>query len=127
MAIVLNRHYETGREQFSEQILDQLVEEKQLQYESGQTGRCSYQNLRKSASWVHEMYHTGSIRQGKIPNRGQREPVQPFKTLLQDFCDGAKQSMAETSLNTARSAIRRFLFEMEDHGFRSLADFSQIT
>ena len=34
--------------------------------------------------------------------------------------------MAETTRNVARGAIRRFLFEMEDHGFRSLADFTLI-
>ncbi|WP_304634847.1 site-specific integrase, partial [uncultured Oscillibacter sp.] len=47
---------------------------------------------------------------------------------LSEFCTrtGQSESMAETSLNVARSAIRRFLFEMEDHGFRSLADFTQM-
>ena len=34
--------------------------------------------------------------------------------------------MAETSLNVARSAIRRFLFELEDHELHSLADFTQM-
>ena len=126
LAIILNRHYETGRVKFSEQILDQLVLEKRLQYESEQTGRSSYQNVRKSACWIREMYHTGSITQGKLPNWGLREPVAPFKALLRDFCIEVELDMAATSLNTARSAIRRFLFEMEDHGFRSLADFTQI-
>ena len=92
----------------------------------GQISRGSYQNLRKSAYWVREMYLTGGITQGKIPNWGLREPVDPFKELLQDFCIEAKPDMAETSLNVARSAIRRFLFEMEDHEFRSLSDFTQI-
>lgn len=49
-----------------------------------------------------------------------------FKALVRDFCVEAKLEMAATSLNTARSAIRRFLLEMEDYGFRSLADFTQI-
>ena len=33
--------------------------------------------------------------------------------------------MAETTLKVARSAVRRFLFEMENHGFNTMADFSQ--
>lgn len=126
LAIILNRHYEVGTEQFSEEILNQVVAEKRIQYEHGQAGRVSYQNLRKAAYWVQEMHQTGQITLAKVPNWGQREPVAPFKTLLLDFCMEAKPSMAATSLNVARSAIRRFLFEMEDYGFCSLADFTQM-
>lgn len=126
LAIILNRHYDVGTDRFSEEILDQVIVEKRFRYEMGQISRVPYQNLRKAAYWVHEMYLTGSITRGKIPNWGLREPVALFKTLLLDFCIEAKPGMAETSLNVARSAIRQFLFEMEDHGFRSLADFTQI-
>ena len=126
LAIILNRHYDIGTDRFSEDILDQVVGEKRFQYEKGQISRVPYQNLRKSAYWVREMHLTGSITQGKIPNWGLREPITPFKTLLLNFCIEAKLSLAATSLNVARSAIRRFLFEMEDHGFCSLADFTQM-
>lgn len=126
LAVILNQHYRAGTERFSEEILDRVVTEKRFQYEKGQIGRVSYQNLRKAAYWVREMYHTGGITQGKIPNWGLREPAGPFKTLLLDFCSEAKPGMAATSLDVARSAIRRFLFEMEDHGFYSLTDFTQM-
>ena len=68
LAIILNRHYEVGTEQFSEEILNQIVEEKRIQYEHGQIGRVSYQNLRKAAYWVHEMHQTGHITLAKVPN-----------------------------------------------------------
>lgn len=126
LVIILNRHYDIGTNLFSEEILDQVVGEKRFQYETGRISRVPYQNLRKTAYWVREMFFTGSITQRKIPNWGQREPVEPFKPLLQNFCTGAEQNMAETSLKVARSAICRFLFEMEDHGFRSLVDFTQV-
>lgn len=126
LTIILNRYYDIGTDRFSEEILDQIVGVKRFQYEKGQISRTPYQNLRKSAYWVREMYLTGGITQGKIPNWGLREPVAVFKALLLNFCVKAKTSMAKTSLNVARSAIRRFLFEMEDHGFRSLADFTQM-
>ena len=128
LAIILNRHYESRTERFSEEILNQIVAEKRIQYEHGQTGRVTYQNLRKAAYWVREMHQTGRITLAKVPNWGQRELIEPFNSLLREFCTHTKQSenMAETSLNVARSAIRRFLFEMEDRGFRSLADFTQI-
>lgn len=128
LAIILNRHYESGTDRFSGEILDQIVAEKRIQYEYGQIGRGSYQNLRKAAYWIQEMHQTGHITLAKVPNWGQREPVEPFNSLLREFCTHTKQSesMAETTRNVARSAIRRFLFEMEDHGFRSLADFTLI-
>jgi len=128
LAIILNRHYEVGMEQFSEEILNQVIEEKRIQYEHGRIGRVSYQNLRKAAHWVQEMHRTGHITLAKIPNWGQRELVEPFNSLLSEFCTHAEQSesMAETSLNVARSAIRRFLFEMEDQGFNTLTHFSQM-
>lgn len=71
------------------------------------------------------MYLTGNIVRGKIPNWGQREPVEPFQTILDEFCINAEFAMADTSLKAARSAVRRFLFEMEDLGFNTMADISQ--
>lgn len=49
LAVILRRHYEAGTERFSEEILNQIVAEKKLRYEQEQSGRCSYQNLRKAA------------------------------------------------------------------------------
>ena len=61
LAIILNRHYESGIEQFSGEILEQIVTEKRIQYEYGQTGRVSYQNLRKAAYCVQEMHQAGHL------------------------------------------------------------------
>lgn len=126
LAVILNRHYEARTEHFSEDLLGRIIIEKRTQYEQGQTARASYQNLRKAAHWLREMHLTGNITLGKIPNWGQREPVEPFRTLLDEFCVDAEHTMAETSLRVARSAVRRFLFEMEKHGFNTLADLSQV-
>ena len=106
LAIILNRHYESGTDRFSGEILDQIVAEKRIQYEYGQIGRGSYQNLRKAAYWIQEMHQTGHITLAKVPNWGQRELVEPFNSLLREFCTHTKQSesMAETTRNVARSA-----------------------
>lgn len=126
LAVILNRHYEARMDHFSEDLLDQIITEKRAKYEQGQTARVSYQNLRKAACWLQEMHLTGSITLGRAPNWGQREPVEPFQTLLEGFCVNSKLAMAETTFKVARSAIRRFLFEMEDYGFNTLAGFSQM-
>ena len=82
LAIILNRHYESGTDRFSGEILDQIVAEKRIQYEYGQIGRGSYQNLRKAAYWIQEMHQTGHITLAKVPNWGQRELVEPFNSLF---------------------------------------------
>lgn len=127
LAVILNRHYEAGTEIFSEEIIDRIVTEKRLQYEEGQIGRVSYQNLRKAAYWTKEMHQTGRITLGKVPNWGQREPAEPYNSLLKEFYADAElsESMAESTLNVTRSAVRRFLFEMEDKGYYSLEAFTQ--
>lgn len=125
LSIILNRHYDSGTYRYSDEILDQLVCEKRFQYEQGKISRTPYQNIRKAAHWTRQMHLTANITLGKVPNWGQREPIESFRMLLDEFCVSAEHTMADTSLNTARSAVRRFLFEMEDRGFNTLADFSQ--
>lgn len=126
LAVILKRHYEVQTEHFSEDLLNRIITEKRTQYEQGQTARASYQNLRKAAHWLREMHLTGRITLRKIPNWGQREPIEPFRTLLDEFCADAEHTMAETSLKVARSAVRCFLFEVESQDFNTLADFSQV-
>ncbi len=126
LAVILNRHYDTGTDRYSDEILDRLVNERRLRYEQGQITRVPYQNLRKSAYWIREMHRTGDITPGKIPNWGQREPVELFQTLLEEFCVSADHTMAESSLKATKSAVRCFLIEVENHGFKTLTDFSQI-
>ncbi len=125
LVLILKRHYDAGTDRYSDKILDQVVGERRFLYEQGELSRVPYQNLRKSAYWLREMYLTGNITTGKLPNWGQREPIESFQPLLDEFCVNVEHAVAETTLKVARSAIRRFLFEMEDHCFNTLADFSQ--
>lgn len=124
LAVILNRHYEIGTEQYSEEIVSKVVEEKRHQYEQGLVTRISYQNLRKAAYLVKEMRNTGRITLKKLPDWGQREPIPCFSKLLDEFCR-SMEGAAKSTVKAARSAVRRFLFEMEDHGCCSLADFTQ--
>lgn len=126
LSVILNRHYNAGTDRYSDAIMNQIVGERRFQYEQGKISRSLYQDLRKSAYWVREMYLTGDIMQCKIPNWGQREPIVAFQTLLDDFCANSACAMAESTLKVTRSAVRRFLFEMEDHGFNTLEDLSQV-
>lgn len=128
LAIILNKHYASATEQFSEDIIDQLIAEKRRQYKNGQIDRCSYQNLRKAAYLLREMHQTGHIHAYKVPNWGFREPIEPFYSLLNEFSADIEQhqQIAKNSCACARNIVRRFLFEMESQGYSGLADFTQL-
>jgi hypothetical protein len=71
LSIILKRHYNAGTNRYSDEILDQIISERRLQYEQGLISRVPYQNLRKSIYLVREMHLTGGITLCKIPNWGQ--------------------------------------------------------
>lgn len=131
LSVILRRHTQQGLEHYSESLISDAVVEVQRKYEQGLTSRVSYQNLRKAGFLLSEMHRTGEITLNKIPNWGQREPVPEFAGLLEDFCDNATRTgiLADSTVKTARSAIRTFFFELEARGWQSfdgitLADVS---
>ena len=56
LAAILKRQYDVMAEHFSKEILEQAVAEKRAQHEQGKTARTSYQNIRKAAYWLQQMY-----------------------------------------------------------------------
>lgn len=121
LTIILRRHTANGLIHYSESLTSKIVSETRSKYESGQISRTSYQNLRKASFLLSEMRQTGKITVSKIPDWGQREPVPVFAKLLRHFCENAYRTgiLAKSTVNTARSAIRTFLFEMESYGLKS--------
>lgn len=124
LAVLMKLHYAAGTEHYNEEIIDKAVAEKRCLYEQGLTERTSYQNLRKAAYLLKEMRNTRRITLKKLPDWGQREPIPYFSKLLDEFCR-SMEGAAKSTVKVARSAVRRFLFEMEDHGCCSLANFTQ--
>jgi hypothetical protein len=121
LTVIMRKHTNHGLQQYSESLVEELVFETRKRYESGQTPRTSYQNLRKASFLLSEMHKTGKITLQKIPKWGQREPLPVFAELLRHFCDNAEHTgvLATSTIKCARSAIRAFLFELEEHGFES--------
>lgn len=126
LSVILRRHTQQGLEHYSESLVSDAVAEVQRKHEQGLTSRVSYQNLRKAGFLLSEMHRTDGITLNKIPNWGQREPVPEFAGLLEDFCANANRTgmLAGSTVKTARSAIRTFLFELEARGWQS---FDEIT
>lgn len=133
MTIILHKHSLQGLTRYTESIASEMVTEVRRKYEQGVTSRGSYQNLRKASFLLSEMHRTGKLTLSPVPNWGQREPNSEFAGLLQHFCDNANRTgiIARSTVNTARSAIRTFFFELEARGIQSfdgvtLAEISSI-
>lgn len=78
LAVILKKHYDSGTESYSDKLMSQLIEERRLQYEQGEVGRTTYQNLRKAAAMLQEFRLTGKITLERIPNWGRREVMIPL-------------------------------------------------
>lgn len=121
LSVILRRHALQGLERYSESLVSDAVAEVRRKYEQGLTSRNSYQNLRKASFLLSEMYRTGEMTLGKIPDWGFREPVTEFADLLENFCEKVNRTgiLVCSTVKTARSAIRTFLFELEARGWQS--------
>ena len=45
LAVILKKHYDSGTESYSDKLISQLTDERRLQYEQGEVGRTTYQDL----------------------------------------------------------------------------------
>jgi len=133
LSVIIRQHNARGTECYNESITAEMVAERRGKYEHGLTARSSYQNLRKASFLLSEMHRTGEITLSQVPDWGQREPSPEFASLLQHFCENANRTgiIAQSTIKTARSAIRIFFFELEARGKQSfdgitLAEISNI-
>jgi len=121
LTVILRKHISLGLEHYSESLVSEMVSKIRVSYEQGLTSRVSYQNLRKASFLLSEIHQTGRITFSVVPNWGLREPTMEFTKLLRHFCDNANRTgiLAESTVKTAKSAIRIFLFELEGCGIHS--------
>ena len=122
LAAILKKHYDSGTESYSDKLISQLTEERRLQYEQGEVGRTTYQNLRKAAAMLQEFRLTGKITLERIPNWGRREVIPQHKAILDKFSAHVttQSNWAESAVSTVTSVARVFLLELEDHGIVSI-------
>ena len=126
LGIILRKHYDSGLEQYMEPLINNLVLDKRKAYEQGQISRAAYQNVRKAAALLMQMQKCGEISLSPLPSWGLREPCEEFQKMLQHFCCNAQHTgiLADGTIKTARSAIRSFLFQLEDDGYTNFSSMS---
>ncbi len=120
-ALIYRKHLEAGLVRYNKKLTDQSVLEARKRYESKLSQRTSYQNLRKASYLLDEMHRTGKITLGRISVFSQKEPTAEFSELLNRFCNDAEKTglLSFGSICTAKSAIRKFLFTLENMGIYS--------
>lgn len=105
-----------GITRYSKDVIDTFVSSAHANYESHIMCRSTYQNIRKAAAMLDEYHETGRLECRRIPDWGLRMPCMYYSEFLEAFCWESLQTGAISSgtAATARSAIRGFLFELED-------------
>ena len=105
LSVILRRHYDSGTECYSDELVSQLIAERRSQYEQGIIDRTSYQNLRKAAAMLREFRQTGKITLERLPDWGRSELTPQFKSILNEFCSYVmwKGNLAENSISAAKS------------------------
>ena len=126
LAVIVRKHDEVGTELYSDHLVRQMVAAKRSQYEQGATDRGSYQNLRKAAYLMDKMYETGKFVLDYVPAWELREPSAEFGRLVNDFCGYASRNglLAESTIGSVKSAVRQFIFALEDAGITSFEGIS---
>lgn len=126
LSVILNSHYRRGLTDISEQLIADLVANKRKSYENKTTSRVSYQDLRKAAYLINELYNTGKIIPQKINNWNFKQLSPKYTKLLNEFCESAKRKgiLSASTIRSSRSAARKLLFELEHRGYYS---FDNIT
>lgn len=105
--------------------INHVITDARTKYEGHQMCRSSYQNVRKVAAFLDECYETDQLKWHHLPKWGLRYPNAYFSKVLDDFCKETNhtEALTKSSIATVSSAIRRFLFELEDMGHQ---DFSGV-
>jgi integrase len=118
---ILRAHMERNLSLYSPALVDEIVADARTLYESGSLSRGMYQDLRKMAFLIAEFHNHGSIKLTIMTNWGLRQLPSEFAELLGHFCDNAEHAgiMKRRSVKTVSSAIRRFMFALEDNNISS--------
>lgn len=111
---------------YSKTELGNLVAEARSEYENHRMCRSAYQNIRKAAAMVEEYHDTGKLIWHHLSAWNTKDLTLSFSRTLDDYCETNRrnQTLADGTIATDRSAIRQFLFCVEDMG---IYDFSVIT
>lgn len=115
-----------GITKYSKVSLENIVAEARLAYENQQMCRSVYQNVRKTAALLEEYHDTGKLVWHYLPAQNTKPLSSIFSRAVDYYCEtnSLHQTLANGTIATNKSAIRQFMFCVEDMG---VYDFSAMT
>lgn len=125
LKIILELHTKSNLEKYSEQLVENRICELHREYAEGRLVQALFQRVQKAAAFLKSMHDTGEINLSMLPRWGLREPIEPFKFLLDKYVESEKKKgvLCESSINEMKYRIRTFLFLLEDNGYDSTECF----
>jgi len=129
LSVILRLHYDNGTESYFKEYVDNAVKEKRCQYKQGKISRQAYQNLRKAASLLDEMHTNGFIHLERLSNWELKQLPPEYNNVVNDFINWANKHsrLAASTIMGSKSAIRQFLFAMEELNVLSISGFNGLT
>jgi integrase/recombinase XerD len=126
---VFRSHQEVGLAQYSHDVAAELVARSQALVEQGEFARRAWGSLRRCVVVLDEVASTGRL--GPRPRRqrtwGLRQPCDEFNEVLGRFCvaGAAGHGWVKGTLAGKRSAVRQFLFAIEDAGVAAVSGLTR--
>lgn len=116
--------HETG--QYDETLLYNFINEMRAAYDQKLVTRYIYQSARKAAMLLKEFHDTGNIQWHYIPAWSTRALTPNFACAVERYCEvnAQNQMLMPGTIATSKSAIRQFLFCVEELGIN---DFNGLT
>lgn len=109
---------------YNPSFLNELVAEKSEAYKRQEIGRMKYQTFRKTVSLLQEVYTTGKLEWRVLPSWNQKCLTKQFANAVELYCDYEQSFLASGTISVYKSAIRQFLFSIEDmkvYKFKSIS------
>jgi integrase/recombinase XerD len=119
---ILHIHIANGSTKYFFALTEQIVEDSYNDFQAGKAGMEKYQCLRKVADMLNELSEKGTLTRPRLPRHHLRQLSAEYDSLLTAFEHDVKVSgrIKATRIGIVRSAVRVFLFELEDIGINSI-------
>jgi integrase/recombinase XerD len=115
-------HHEQGLTRYSAAVTAGLVDRSRALLEQKAICPSVWRGVRKCAAVLDELSRTGGLQRRLLPHWGLRHPGEAFDAALDGFCvEVGRLGWGEGTVASARSAVRQFLFAVEDAGITSLS------
>ena len=122
-ADILRFYAAKGKERYSVQLLEQLVNEIYEKYKRQEVCHSKYRSIRKMAAWVMEYHDNQTVTQKKIPITSFEYASPDFERLIQEYIDYSvsRGILKCSSIDIYSWAVRRFFREMKTENITEYA------